>query len=242
MPHAKPEFRPLHIQIRDLLLQRIASSEWTDNEPLPSEIALAKEYEVSIGTIRKALDDLTANHLIVRHRGRGTFVTRHSLHEALYRWFSIVPDCGTKTFPHDEVTAKESGTANAEEAEALKIDEGGEVIRVFRLRTLDGKALMHDRLVVSAELLHPFSWPEVAGRYRTPYEYYEGVHRLKVIEVVERVKAVGADARDAEILGVAPGVPLLAITRIALTFEDQPVELRVSHLVSDSHSYVNRII
>jgi GntR family transcriptional regulator len=238
----KPRYRPLHVQIREVLHGRIASAEWPPGNPIPSEIALAAEFEVSTGTIRRALDDLVGQHLIVRHRGRGTFVASHSPHEALYRWFSIEPDsAGVRQFPKDEVVRREAETATADERAALTLAEGESVIRLHRRRLLCGEVMMLDVLILPSSLFEGFAWPEAAGRFTTPYEYYEGMHGVKVIEVVERVKAVAADRQDAAILGVAEGEPLLAVRRIAVTFGDRPVELRLSRVRADRYAYVNRI-
>lgn len=65
---------PLYVQLRDHMIERIRSLSWQPNRLLPNEVALAHEFGVSIGTVRKAMDDLSARGLVVRQQGRGTFV------------------------------------------------------------------------------------------------------------------------------------------------------------------------
>jgi GntR family transcriptional regulator len=66
--------RPLYLQLRDELADRIATGKWKVGQALPSELDLARELGVSAGTLRKSLDLLERDHLIIRRRGKGTFV------------------------------------------------------------------------------------------------------------------------------------------------------------------------
>lgn len=236
-----PEYRPLHVQIRDLLVQRVAQKEWGPHEPLPSEILLADQYNVSVGTIRKALDDMVASHLILRRRGKGTFVQTHSPQKALFRWFSIFADDGTKTFPDDVVIGIESGEADEHEAALLDFTEPRRVIRVARRRVITRAPVMRDTITVPEHLFPGFSWPQANARYRTPYQYYELAFHVKVVEVEERLKAVLSDETDQWVLGVDLGSSMMLIERIAYSFDKKPVELRISRLITTNHFYRNII-
>src|SRR3546814_10554487 len=87
---AAPEARPLYAQVRTLLLQRLIEGIWKPGTALPSEMQLAQELGVSQGTVRKALDDLAAENLVVRRQGRGTFVAEHDTDRALFHFFHLV--------------------------------------------------------------------------------------------------------------------------------------------------------
>ena len=73
------------------MIQRVVSGDWKPGELLPSEMKLAVEYHVSQGTVRKALDELTAENVVVRRQGRGTFVAEHDDHRALFHSGQYVP-------------------------------------------------------------------------------------------------------------------------------------------------------
>jgi GntR family transcriptional regulator len=73
-----PAFRPLYLQLRDLLLRDMETRQWRPGEALPSEIELAARFGVSQGTVRKAIDALAADNLVVRRQGKGTFVATHT--------------------------------------------------------------------------------------------------------------------------------------------------------------------
>ena len=75
---ASPSFRPLYQQIKALITQSLQSGEWKPGELMPSEVELAGRFKVSQGTVRKAIDELAAEHLVVRRQGKGTFVATHA--------------------------------------------------------------------------------------------------------------------------------------------------------------------
>src|SRR5258707_13395026 len=84
-----PDFRPLYAQVRALMIRRMVRGEWRPGDILPSEGRLAVEFGVSQGTVRKALDEMAAQNLVVRQQGRGTFVAQHSEAHALFHFFHI---------------------------------------------------------------------------------------------------------------------------------------------------------
>jgi DNA-binding GntR family transcriptional regulator len=89
---ATPSFSPLYQQIKSLILQSLHAGEWKPGEPIPSEIELAARFRVSQGTVRKAIDELAAENLVVRRQGKGTFVATHAEQHVQYRFLKLVPD------------------------------------------------------------------------------------------------------------------------------------------------------
>jgi GntR family transcriptional regulator len=65
-------FQPLYREVKRLLTQSLIEGEWPAGAALPSETRLAERYNVSIGTLRKAIDELVAERVVTRHQGRGT--------------------------------------------------------------------------------------------------------------------------------------------------------------------------
>ena len=70
-------FSPLYEQIKAMILASLQASEWLPGDAIPSEMELAARYAVSQGTVRKAIDELAAQNLLVRRQGKGTFVATH---------------------------------------------------------------------------------------------------------------------------------------------------------------------
>ncbi|MFZ9351977.1 MAG: GntR family transcriptional regulator, partial [Polynucleobacter sp.] len=87
-------FSPLYQQIKDLLLESLQAGEWQPGQPIPSEMDLAERYKVSQGTVRKAIDALAAENVVVRHQGKGTFVASHREDAVQFRFLRLVPDDG----------------------------------------------------------------------------------------------------------------------------------------------------
>ncbi len=89
-----PSFSPLYQQIKALITQRLQAGEWKAGETIPSEMELAARYGVSQGTVRKAIDELAAENLVVRRQGKGTFVATHAEQKVQFRFLRLMPDEG----------------------------------------------------------------------------------------------------------------------------------------------------
>src|SRR3954453_5310787 len=89
-----PSFHPLYLQIKTLLERSLEADEWRPGEAIPSEMELAARFRVSQGTVRKAIDELAAENLLVRRQGKGTFVATHSEQHVRYRFLKLMPDNG----------------------------------------------------------------------------------------------------------------------------------------------------
>ncbi|OXH85790.1 GntR family transcriptional regulator, partial [Burkholderia multivorans] len=91
-----PTFSPLYQQIKALITQSLESGEWKPGEIIPSEVELAARYKVSQGTVRKAIDELAAENLVVRRQGKGTFVATHNEERAQFRFLRLLADDGAE--------------------------------------------------------------------------------------------------------------------------------------------------
>lgn len=145
-------FRPLYKQVRDKLVRRIADGGWRAGEMVPSEIQIAAELGVSQGTVRKALDDMTAAKLLVRRQGRGTFVATHDEARILFQFFKLVPDGGPRAFPESEVLSATRATADTDEAASLAVQAGAPVMRIRRVRSIDGRPCIAETITLPAGL------------------------------------------------------------------------------------------
>ncbi|CAG0976650.1 partial putative HTH-type transcriptional regulator YurK, partial [Rhodocyclaceae bacterium] len=94
MANESPTFSPLYRQIKGLILQALEAGEWRPGEAIPSETELAARFGVSQGTVRKAIDEMAAENLLVRRQGKGTFVATHSDPRAFFRFLRLIPLAG----------------------------------------------------------------------------------------------------------------------------------------------------
>ncbi len=237
-----PGFRPLYAQVKDLLVQRLVSGAWRPGEALPSEFSLAAEFKVSQGTVRKALDELAAQNVVVRQQGKGTFVAIHTPQRALFHFFHLVGDGGERAMPSHRVLSLRNAKANRSEAAALSIDQGAPVIRLKRLRQLGGRTALVERIVLPGDL-----FPGLVDRLgdalpNEVYRYYEQLYGVTVARAVEKLKAVAATEEDARWLGLEEGAPLLEIDRTAYGLDGRAVELRISRCDTAAHHYRSEIV
>ncbi len=229
-------FRPLYRQVYDTLLRRLADAVWQPGQILPSEGQLAAELGVSQGTVRKALDALTADSLLVRRQGRGTFVAEHDDKQSVFRFFKLRPDGGGTGAPLSRVLAITEAAASVDERDRLALVRAARVVRCERLRSLDGRACVLEAITVPAALfpgIHAMPLPN------TLYSLYASRFGITIAMANERLKAVVLQAREAALLEVAPGVPALEIDRVALDLEERPVEWRLSLCLTDSVHYLS---
>ena len=102
-------YKPLYVQVKDSLVRRLIDGAWQPGQLIPSEMELAREIGVSQGTIRKALDAMAADHLLVRRQGRGTYVAEPEESRILFRYFRMTPDSGEHSFPTSRILRCSTG-------------------------------------------------------------------------------------------------------------------------------------
>jgi GntR family transcriptional regulator len=118
---------------------------------------------------------------------------------------------------------------------------GEPAIQVENRLSLQGRAVVHDRLTLPALLFKGLTEKRLRERPSTIYQLYQMEFGITVVRAQERVRALAADRSAARVLGIAPGTPVLQVRRTALTFNDKPVEYRVSTLNTAQHEYVNLV-
>ena len=229
-------FRPLYRQVRELLVRRIAEGLWAPGQPIPSEPEIASELGVSQGTVRKALDEMAGENLVVRRQGRGTYVARHDDARILFQFFRIVPDSGAKEFPDSRLTEVAGEGADEEAAAALGLAPGAAVVRLERVRSLAGEVCIAERIIVPAALFPGIAERELPNNL---YELYAAQFGVVVGRASEKLRAVAAGAREAELLGVAAGTPLLRVDRTAFSIDGRLAEWRVSWCRTERVHYLS---
>jgi GntR family transcriptional regulator len=232
---------PLYREIQNQLLQGLAQGEWSAGSALPTEPQLAQRFGVSIGTIRKAIGELVDANILVRQQGRGTFVATHNVSRNLFHFFHIVAKDGVKRVPMPELISFEGAKASADVAVALDIARGEKVFRVLNLQRLGDVPVCLDELHIAAQNFTGLTRDEFANRPSTIYALYQTRYLINVVRTVERLRARSADAATAKILGLKKGAPVLEIHRVAYTYDDRPVELRVSRVNTEQHDYFNTL-
>src|SRR4051812_15877017 len=227
-PGAGPGFQPLYREVKRLLTQSLIEGEWPAGAALPSETRLAERFSVSIGTLRKAIDELVAERIVTRHQGRGTFVAKHNANRLMFHFFHVVGRNGAKDYPTTRTLSFRRSKATALEAERLGIPAAAAVLRIRNLLSLSGAPVILDDIVLPQALFPDLTEKILTARDNTIYHLYQTRYGINVLRSSERLSAVLADPDAARLLEVKKGAPLLAINRTALSYRDMPVELRRS--------------
>jgi GntR family transcriptional regulator len=230
-------FRPLYRQVRDTLVKRIADGVWQAGQLLPSEPELAGELGVSQGTVRKALDAMTAERLVIRRQGRGTFVAQHDDARILFKFFKLVPDRGERGFPDSKLLRIDT-RVDTSAAERLEIDAHEPVLVIDRLRSVARTFCVVERICLQAAVFASLRERDVPDNL---YDLYAREFGITIGRASEQLKAVAASDEQAQHLGVGAGHPLLEIDRIAYSLDARRVEWRVSLCRTDAVHYASDV-
>jgi len=223
--------------VKRQMMDGLTRGDWKPGEAIPSERRLSERYGISIGTVRKAIDELCAENILIRQQGRGTYVASHNRDRMLFYFFHVVPEAGPKAYPDVRLLAFSRGKADKAEAERLAIAAGDGVLRIRNLLALAGEPIIIDDITVPIARFPGLAEKQFRARTSTIYNLYQEAFGVSVVKTSERLRATLADADAAALLGVAPGAPLLQIRRVAYTYHDDPVEYRVSRVNTERHEY-----
>ncbi len=232
-----PPSEPLYKAIKRQLMAALTQGEWKPGEPIAAERRLSERFGVSIGTVRKAIDELAAENILIRQQGRGTYVASHNRDRMLFYFFHIVPEEGTKEYPDVRLLAFSRAKADRVQADKLGVAPGDPVFRARNLLALGGAPIIVDDITLAAARFPGLTEKQFRDRPSTLYHLYQNAFGVSVVRTSERLRATLADADTAALLGIARGAPLLQIRRVAQTYHDQPVEYRVSLVNTAQHEY-----
>lgn len=231
------EFRPLYTQVKEDLYQRILSKEWSPGEFLPSEQSLAEEYQVSHGTLRKALDKLVEEQLLTRHQGKGTAIAKHTQDQALYRFFHLYNSRGERVLPAETVSTFNYRLATAEERGFLGLKNKKRILEIKRIRIINNRPAILEIVIVDPLLLPIPDRISEENMPNTLYDFYQKEFGVTVAKTREIIKACVANDEDKKSLRVASNTPMLQIERVALDIENKPVEYRLTRCVSEDYHF-----
>ncbi len=236
-----PTFSPLYRQIRGLMTQSLESGEWSPGRAIPSESELATRFGVSQGTVRKAIDEMVAEHLLVRRQGKGTFVASHDDPRSFFRFLRINANYGElqalKSIPLDCRRAK----AGPDVARTLMLDAGAPIVIVRRLLSFGDEPAVFDEIYLPGALFSDLTLDILMGAETSLYSLFENRYGVRMIRAEERLRAVSADRVSAGLLQVADGCPLLLVERVTFSYADKPVEWRRGFYSTQNFHYHNEL-
>ncbi|MBF6595090.1 MAG: GntR family transcriptional regulator [Thermaceae bacterium] len=223
---------PLYLQLETSLREALTSGTWKAGEAMPPERSLAERFGVSRLTLRKALERLEAQGLVQRRQGSGTYVAPR-LEQPLSALTSFSQDMRARGLePSDRWLKKGLFIASPEEVLALKLSPGEKVARLERVRSAQGEPMAVERAALPAHLL-----PDPERVQDSLYSYLEA-QALRPLRALQRLRAVAAGRREAELLGVRAGDSLLYIERLTFVEGEVVLEFTRSHYRGDRYDFV----
>ena len=224
-----------------MILQSLEGGEWRPGEVIPSETELAGRFGVSQGTVRKAVDELAAENLLLRRQGKGTYVASHNDPRAFFRFLrleALKGDIGPSiSVPLECWRAK----AGLEAARVLGIKLAEPIVIVRRLLQFSGKPVVVDEIYLPGDVFGGLTLEMLRNWPGSLYSLFESEFGVRMVRAEERLRAVAADRASAELLGVKEGSPLLSVERVSFSYGGRPVEWRRGLYSTSDHCYVNEL-
>ena len=228
-------------QIKALLTRSLQTGEWRPGEAIPSEVELALRFKVSQGTVRKAIDTLADENLLVRRQGKGTFVATHAEERVQFRFLRLIPDEGEVGGMARRFIDCRRQRASADVARALALKAGDAVVQVRRVLSFRGKPVVLDDIWLPGQAFKGLTADRLADYKGPMYGLFESEFGVRMIRAEEKLRALAADAEAAELLNLPAGAPLLSVERLSFTYGDRPVELRRGLYDTAAHHYRNEL-
>lgn len=241
MAHDSPTFSPLYRQIKNLIVQALDAGEWLPGQTIPSEQELALRFGVSQGTVRKAVDELAAENILIRRQGKGTFVSTHQDPRAVFRFLRLKAVNGGPVLPKSQPLECLRGKAGQEAARNLGIEPGSQIFIVRRVLKFDGKPVVIDEMYLPGDVFQGLTLEMLKDWQGSLYSLFESRFGVRMVRATEKIRAIGADRQVAEVLNVLESTPLLSVERLAYTYGDKPVEWRRGLYSTAEHFYINEL-
>jgi GntR family transcriptional regulator len=238
---AAPAFSPLYQQIKDLLTRSLQGGEWRPGEAIPSELELAARFKVSQGTVRKAIDALSAENLLVRRQGKGTFVATHAEARTQYRFLRLKPDDDGAPALRRRLLDCRRLKPPVEVARALALRGGDGALQVRRLLLSGDQPVVFDELWLPAARFKGLNAHVMEQHRGTLYGLFESAFGVHMVRADEQLRAVAAAGEAASLMQVTPGTPLLEVQRVSFSWGDEAVEWRRGLYLTSHHHYRNQL-
>jgi GntR family transcriptional regulator len=225
---------PLYVQVREHLRSQIASM--ASGELISPEPVLCQEYRVSRITVRKAIDDLVSESLLIRKQGRGTFLAPPKLIHELNSITSWTDQLKSLNYiPHTVERSIEEMKAPKPIASMLQIGATDPVIVMRRLRLANDEPITHMVNYLPKSLVPNFR--EAMQDAESLYQVLGDRYSLVASRATDTVTARAATDMESERLGLEPWAPVIAVTRIAFLANGRPFEVSVAISRGDRFEY-----
>ncbi|MHB8770130.1 MAG: GntR family transcriptional regulator [Syntrophales bacterium] len=218
---------PLYFQLKEIIKENIRHSQWKVGELIPSEHRLAEMYGVSVGTVKKALGELSNEGVVYRQKGKGTYVTRPDFLKSFNRFFlhGLRGKDDTARL-RSRILESLVVKPDAEVRNKLRLTDKDRANRIKRVRLINDTPYIVETIYLPNGLFKGIEKVDLSEGLL--YPVYETRFNVPIVWAEEFLEPRGADKEVARLLDYHEGKPTISIERIAYTFDDVPVELRFS--------------
>ena len=230
-------YKRVKYSITELLRQ----NKWRHNQAIPSEPILAARYQVSIGTIRRAINELVAENILVREQGRGTFVVSHTPDYMLNVFFRIESSEGVRELPHSKLLSFEKIRATQLVAKKLAIKPYEKVYKVKTLLSFRYQPAIVDEIYLSEKMFPNLNESFFSDRNETLYGLFQRVYGITVLNISETIEAIPGNSDISKLLKLKINMPILCVKRVAYAYKGKPVDMRIRYIHSRKYRYFNNL-
>jgi GntR family transcriptional regulator len=232
---------PLYLQVKKRITESLAEGLWNPGQSIPSEVELAQSFSVSQGTVRKAIDELAAENILIRRQGKGTFVASHDEEGSQLRFLRLTSTQNNKENLDNHLVSFTKEKATNKIAKSLGVNIGTTVVSIKRVLTFNQKPLILDFIKVPASSFRKLTSEMIVEKKGAMYRMYETEFGIQMLRAQEKIRAVAADADTSELLGVKKNTPVLSVERISFTYSDKPIEWRLGLCLTKNHHYASEL-
>ncbi|MDA0830710.1 MAG: GntR family transcriptional regulator [Proteobacteria bacterium] len=232
---------PLYLQIKKRITESLADGFWHPAQSIPSETELARSFNVSQGTIRKAIDELAAENILIRRQGKGTFVASHNEEGSQLRFLRLTSSQDNKEKLDNQLVSFIKQKATNKTAKTLGINVGTTVFSIKRVLTFNRKPLILDFIKVPASSFRGLSPEMIIEKNGAMYRMYETDFGIQMLHAKEKIRAIAANMETSNLLCVSQDAPVLSVERVSFTYDNKPIEWRLGFCLTENHHYASEL-
>jgi len=234
-------YKPLYLQISDILRNKIKNGEYEAGDQLPSENDLLAEYSVSRNTAQRAIEDLVRDGLAIRVQGKGTFVPKSLIELGLHRLTSFSEEMRFKgLIPSSKVLSFEKINADDYIAKQLDIEFHSKVYVLSRIRYGNNNPMAYQQSYMPVSLCEGLDQFDFSKE--SLFEVLENHYHLRISWQKQFIKPCMARPSEAELLEIVVGNPLLYLEGTAYLDRDIPIEYKRIFFRSDAYDFSMRSV
>ena len=233
---------PIYYRLQQEIRRRIESGEWLPGSVIHPERKMAKEYAVSLGTVRTAILNLVSEGLLYRIQGKGTIVAGTRMIRENIRYYRFAEDFGKReAVPQLKLLDLKKIDGRREVNHHLKIDRVEELYRLRRLILISKKSAVYSVSYLPCRLFPGLEeFPRSRFEKVPLYLALEDHFGLPTLSNAELISVISTEAEEAAILDVAEGMPILAVEMLAFTYRNRPYEYRISYCRTEGRKLLRK--